>query len=125
MTNDDVSKFRGILEATVVELERSMRRRDGILIETCGDEFDRMHGENERDLAVQTLHAVANQRRAALAALQRIQEGAFGVCVECEEAINPRRLAALPAAALCIRCQEAVDCRCGAKSEQLLLAMAA
>jgi len=43
------------------------------------------------------------------AALQRIRDGSFGVCVQCEEAITPNRLAAVPWASRCIGCQEAAD----------------
>ena len=38
------------------------------------------------------------------AALQRIEEGTYGVCAACGQAIEPERLAALPIATLCIAC---------------------
>ena len=38
------------------------------------------------------------------AALQRIEEGTYGVCEACGQAIEPKRLAALPIATLCIAC---------------------
>src|SRR5690348_11381961 len=37
-------------------------------------------------------------------ALKRISEGRYGVCVQCGEEIDPKRLAALPTAASCIVC---------------------
>lgn len=40
------------------------------------------------------------------AALDRLVTGVYGVCLNCGEAINPRRLAAIPWAAHCIPCQE-------------------
>jgi DnaK suppressor protein len=40
------------------------------------------------------------------AALDRLATGDYGVCADCGEAINPRRLAAIPWAAYCIKCQE-------------------
>jgi len=39
-------------------------------------------------------------------ALRKIEEGSFGVCVECEEPINRKRLEARPETQLCIRCKE-------------------
>jgi DnaK suppressor protein len=39
------------------------------------------------------------------AALQRIQEGTFGKCVNCGKEIAEERLAALPWATLCIDCR--------------------
>jgi DnaK suppressor protein len=41
------------------------------------------------------------------AALQRIDEGRWGQCAECERAIEPRRLEALPWAIRCAGCAEA------------------
>jgi len=38
------------------------------------------------------------------AALQRIAEGRYGVCVKCGEAIAPKRLQALPTAISCRAC---------------------
>ncbi|MBC7385552.1 MAG: TraR/DksA C4-type zinc finger protein [Cryobacterium sp.] len=42
-------------------------------------------------------------------ALSRIEEGSFGVCLECEEPIEPRRLEARPVSTLCIACKEAEE----------------
>jgi RNA polymerase-binding protein DksA len=38
------------------------------------------------------------------AALQRMEEGTYGVCEVCGQAIEAERLAALPTATLCITC---------------------
>jgi RNA polymerase-binding transcription factor DksA len=42
-------------------------------------------------------------------ALARLEHGRYGVCARCGQPIAPRRLQALPAAALCVRCQGAAD----------------
>ena len=39
-------------------------------------------------------------------ALQKIDDGSFGVCEECEEPISKKRLEARPETGLCIRCKE-------------------
>jgi len=39
-------------------------------------------------------------------ALLRIENGTYGLCVECGEAINQQRLQAIPYAALCINCAQ-------------------
>ena len=39
-------------------------------------------------------------------ALMKIEEGTFGVCEECEEPIEMRRLEARPVCNLCISCKE-------------------
>ena len=39
-------------------------------------------------------------------ALGRMDEGNFGICQDCEEPIEPRRLEARPVSTLCIACKE-------------------
>ncbi len=42
-------------------------------------------------------------------ALNRIKEGSFGKCVECEQPIGEKRLEALPWTPYCIQCQEKLE----------------
>ena len=42
-------------------------------------------------------------------ALARVEEGTFGICLDCEESIEPRRLEARPVSTLCIACKEAEE----------------
>jgi DnaK suppressor protein len=42
-------------------------------------------------------------------ALARVEEGSFGICMDCEEPIEPRRLEARPVSTLCIACKEAEE----------------
>lgn len=63
--------------------------------------------DQQRDLA---LRERAIQHLAQVdAALARLDEGAFGVCIRCGREIAPGRLEALPWAAHCIDCQTAID----------------
>jgi DnaK suppressor protein len=43
------------------------------------------------------------------AALERVKEGYYGDCLECDESIHPGRLEANPSATLCISCAEAQE----------------
>jgi len=43
------------------------------------------------------------------AALARIFDGTYGVCIDCGEPINERRLKSVPEAARCKSCQELLD----------------
>lgn len=42
-------------------------------------------------------------------ALVRIADDEYGVCLNCEKEINPKRLAAIPWARYCLSCQELVE----------------
>lgn len=44
--------------------------------------------------------------KAIEAALERIQRGSYGLCVECGDVISEKRLEAVPAAELCINCKD-------------------
>lgn len=44
-------------------------------------------------------------------ALQRLEDGSYGVCAECKSEIPSRRLQALPFATLCVQCQGVADKR--------------
>jgi RNA polymerase-binding transcription factor len=110
-THYELAKFSLILEARIAELERGIRQRDGIAIEQSPDQLDEIQRASERDLAICNIDRGSRQLRDARAALRRIHDGSFGVCEECEEKIQLKRLTAIPWASLCIRCQEELDCR--------------
>ena len=71
--------------------------------------MDEIQYAMERDLAIRNVDHESNLLREVKDALRRIQDGDFGTCMECEAAISPKRLAAVPWAARCVQCQEAAD----------------
>jgi DnaK suppressor protein len=109
MTRTEVSKFRQTLENLQAELGTGIRNREALTIESSPDDLDRIQNASERDYAMRNLERNSTRLRETNAAIRRIEAGTFGVCVGCEEDINPRRLAAVPFAPLCIVCQEAAD----------------
>jgi DnaK suppressor protein len=109
MTKTEGDRFQAILTAKVAELERLVRRRDGITVERSADPLEEIQAASQRALAVCNLDRDFNQLRNAQAALRRIEEGNFGTCQRCDEPIHPKRLAAVPWASYCVRCQEALD----------------
>jgi len=44
-------------------------------------------------------------------ALERMDEGTFGICEDCEEPIEPKRLEARPVSTLCVACKEKLEHR--------------
>ena len=71
--------------------------------------MDEVRYASERDLAIRNVDRESTLWRDVREALRRIREGSFGTCLDCESAISPKRLAAVPWAARCIQCQEAAD----------------
>jgi DnaK suppressor protein len=75
--------------------------------DTANDEIQAGIGEAEVERDLQELRAVA-------AALQRIDNGQCGICVDCGENIDVHRLAAMPTAIRCAACQESQERRVNA-----------
>jgi DnaK suppressor protein len=94
---------------TKTELERVTRHRDGTAIERSSEHLEEIQGASQRAIAICNLDRGSNRLRNARAALRRIEEDKFGICQECDQDINLKRLAAVPWAPFCIRCQEAID----------------
>jgi DnaK suppressor protein len=109
MTKTELAKYRQILEARQAELVEVIRNRDGITIEKSPDALDEVQNAAERELAIRNLDRESNLLRNVRAALRRMDEGMYGVCLHCEEDINPKRLNAVPWTPYCITCQEAAD----------------
>ena len=101
--------FQDVLERKQAELVHVLRKRDGIAIEKSADEMDEIQDASERDLAIRNVDRESRLLRDVKAALRRIPDGSFGTCIDCESAISPKRLAAVPWAPRCIQCQDAFD----------------
>jgi DnaK suppressor protein len=111
MTKSELDKYRDVLDTKQVELCQMLRNRDGISIEKSADALDEVQCAGERELAIRNLDRDSILLRNIRAALRRIEEGSFGVCLHCDEEISPKRITAVPWTGYCIRCQEVADRR--------------
>jgi len=109
MTKTELNKYKQMLEEKFAELSQAVRDREGIAIEKSPDALDEVQHAAERELAIRNLDRESQLLRNVRAALRRINEGTYGVCLHCEEDINPKRLNAVPWAPFCIQCQELAD----------------
>jgi DnaK suppressor protein len=109
MTKTELKAFRRILEGRQLELAGRDYSRVALAIQQSPEELDRIQERQERELALGDLDRTSKLIREVRDALRRIDAGNFGICVECEENINPKRLAAIPWTSSCIVCQEAAD----------------
>ncbi|MGH9659042.1 MAG: TraR/DksA family transcriptional regulator [Bryobacteraceae bacterium] len=86
---------------TTARAKAFVARREGPADD--GDLSQQSHEEwlflNRNELEMKLLREVDES-------LRRIQDGSYGVCQECEEAISSKRLQAVPWAKFCVRCQE-------------------
>ncbi len=116
MRKQDLERFRRILGERLVALFRQAmgKVREGV----AREHFDQSEPRDEGDRASRDLdHDTAlrmGERETALAvqiegALQRIEDGSFGTCVDCGREIELERLRAVPWAVRCIADQEAIE----------------
>jgi DnaK suppressor protein len=105
----EIGGVKETLERKEAELARLLRARDGIAIEKSADQMDEIQYASERDLAIRNVDRDSALLRQVKAALRRIHDGGFGSCIDCDKAISPRRVAAVPWATRCIQCQEVAD----------------
>jgi DnaK suppressor protein len=102
-------EFQSALERKEAELVQVLRTRDGIAIQKSADQMDEIQFATERDLAIGNVDRQSALLRQVKTALRRIRDDAFGICIDCDCPISPKRLTAVPWAARCIQCQEMAD----------------
>ena len=66
---------------------------------------------SETDRTEAVLHSAQQQRGKVLAALTRMNEGTYGLCVDCGRPVPDGRLEARPDASRCVACQARYDRR--------------
>src|ERR1700761_4574195 len=66
---------------------------------------------SETDRTEAVLHSAQQQRSNVLAALGRMSEGTYGLCVDCRKPVPDGRLEARPDASRCVACQATYDRR--------------
>ena len=98
-----------ILESKLRQLTNPTGWRDSIAVHTSADPTDTTQLIGEREMASRDLSRNASLVRDLRAALNRVADGTYGCCIDCDEPIAARRLAAVPWAARCIACQEEVE----------------
>jgi len=126
MRRHDIESCKRMLEAKRGELMAGRSRSEGIAVERVPDTIEELTLDMERNMAVDTLNRKAALLSQVTDALERLALGSYGMCLACENPISPKRLAALPWAALCLECQQSAETRptalAGAGSQQELTA---
>jgi DnaK suppressor protein len=98
-----------ILESKLSEIMSPAGWRDSIAVRTSADPTDTTQQIGEREMASRNLHRNASLVRDLRAALNRVAEETYGVCIDCAEPIAPKRLAAVPWTSRCLSCQNDLE----------------
>ncbi|MBI1963752.1 MAG: TraR/DksA family transcriptional regulator [Candidatus Rokubacteria bacterium] len=73
------------------------------------DEVDEIQANGDREIGFATRELLVDRVNRLSVALDRLAEGEYGICVECEEPISPARLRAMPEVQTCVRCQDRIE----------------
>ena len=108
MNKRDQDKYRKILLKQLKELEEKVEGPAEHL-NAANDYFpdptDRASAESDRNFDIRVKD---RERRLVIKvkeALDRLETGEFGICEDCGEPIDPKRLEARPVTTLCIDCK--------------------
>ena len=113
-TSAELAELRGELEADVVHLRKEIHDAEQEIVGLLRDGGDGA-GNDQADVGSTTLErdhemSLANNARDMLdqieRALAKIDDGTYGVCESCGNAIGKGRLQAFPRATLCVSCKE-------------------
>lgn len=107
---DETSDYRSALLAERARLAGGKRNELEVLVLpgslAVDDQAPLMHDQ----FVVLRQHRMDRQKLKLIdAALERLNQGEFGLCTECEEPIPRRRLNIMPWAAYCVPCQDRID----------------
>ena len=82
VVSTELGRVQEILERKEAELDRELRKRDGIAIEKSADQMDEIQYATERELAMRNVDRESHLLRQVKAALARVHDGSFGACAE-------------------------------------------
>ena len=122
MNGADVKRYKPVLMAARAAIVGKSHQREAIWVAQSNELMETVQLAGEREFANLALELETKNLRRVDAALKRIEDGEFGICLECEEPISPKRLAAVPWATYCLQCQELDDSRRATGAAELRLA---
>ena len=91
------------------------RRLEAALPQRAAETDDEGAAETARLADLAHLSRNADELKRIDAALARVADGSYGICIDCDEPIGAQRLHAYPAALRCAACQERHERRPGAR----------
>lgn len=98
----NLDELRADLDQIIREADAALAAAEQEPLET--DEDDAIDIDADREEAM--LEATAERRVEALAAVERMDAGTYGACIDCGNQIPEERLSFRPEAARCLSCQE-------------------
>ena len=108
MTKKNKESIRQTLLAKLAELNTRANRNE-LIKERCNDPMDQMQNRFDLDLTISVINKDWQTNKAVETALKSLDANEYGICQDCGEEINPKRLDAIAWTTLCVTCQEQYD----------------
>jgi DnaK suppressor protein len=108
MSRKDLDFFRKLLNRRLKELLMEAEKTKNMVKATdelAPDPVDAAFDQSEKDFLLRLRDRESKLMAKIKEALEKIDNGTFGVCEECGEGISLKRLRARPMATLCIDCK--------------------
>lgn len=83
--------------------------RDDLVRDRAHCPWDQIQNRIEMDLAISVINKDWETRKSVERALKMLAYDEYGICEECGDEINAKRLEAIPWTTLCVACQEDQD----------------
>lgn len=117
MNKRELEKFKKLLYAEGKHFSDGIKSIERDTLESAnGDKSGEFSGfaeagtdNNDRETALRLASGETLMLNAVADALQRIEEGTYGNCIDCEEKIPVMRLEVYPAAKRCVGCKEILE----------------
>jgi DnaK suppressor protein len=110
MSNHRYDTFRALLvqqrHEALTESSKVDQGEINAVSEDMSDVADRSSLESDRNFTLRLLDRDRKLIKKIDEAIERIDEGSFGLCEECGEDIGEERLRARPVTTLCIECKQ-------------------
>jgi len=114
MDQENLEYFRGLLQNQLHELiEEALKTINGMtnLKDNFPDPTDRAALETDRNFLLRIRDRERKLIEKIKEALERIDNGSFGICEVCGQEIGEERLRARPVTTLCIACKKKQEAR--------------
>ena len=113
MKKSEQKRFQKLLFAESAHLSKGLKTIGNDAIESLEHETgsditsfaEAGTDSNDRETALRLAGGESEMLHAVEEALQRIEEGTYGVCTDCDEPIPIKRLEVFPAAKRCVECK--------------------
>ena len=113
MNETKIASFRTKLEeirfAMVGEVQESHKSPQDHLTEQVADIADDAVQSYEHQLMMGLGEKEFEKLRLVEEAIEKLDEGQYGICLECEELISEERLTVIPFASHCVDCLELIE----------------